>query len=122
MRLIKKPTAKQYPGQHQPQRKRLTLERDGDVTLDYNPEIGSAVTMDRWHNVTPTISWDGYTKTSDIVRFYGRNKALFERVYDGRTIVWKGTDQVGEYNREAQKAIGRLEFLSTEMEKGESKQ
>lgn len=115
MKLIRRPTTKQYPGQNHPQRKRLTLQADGNVTLDYNPEFSSAMTLEQWNKVTIVITFGPYTYTRNIIDFYAKNKSLFERIYAGRSIESHWGDPVVRYNADAEKALEELEYLATQV-------
>jgi hypothetical protein len=114
MKLIRETTVCRYPGQNKPQPKRLTIDADGNVVLDYAPET-NCYPSDVWHRVTPSIGFDGLTKTSDIVEFYRKNKASFETVARGREVVWNGSNRVGKYTAEAEKALEFLEAESSQL-------
>jgi hypothetical protein len=113
MKLIREKTVCRYPGQNKPQPKRLTIDADGNVVLDYAPKC---YTSDVWYRVTPIIVFDGMTKTSDIVEFYRKNKASFETVARGREVVWNGSKRVGRYTAEAEKALEFLEAESSQLD------
>jgi hypothetical protein len=115
MKLIKKESRKHYSGQLYPQNKRLTITRDGDVILDYNPEVGSAVSIDRWNNVLLTLTFSGHILDREIKAFYAENKALFEVVHRGHSVVLKNTDYVGILGQASEKAWEMLQYKSNQV-------
>jgi len=81
MRLIIRPSKKQYPGQLWPQQKRLRIcTRDGSVFYDYNPEIGNAISTEQYHGFERTIILSQSVTTRQIKRLYRQHKHLFQRI------------------------------------------
>jgi hypothetical protein len=116
MKLIKLQTRCKYSGQYKPQDKRLTLLENGDVRLDYNPEIGSLVSGDQWNRVTIVISFDGHISTKEIIAFYAKYKDIFKEIHAGRSCEWKNGNWVGRYTNEAETLIDSLQYRSSTMD------
>jgi hypothetical protein len=96
--------AHQYTGQLRPQGVYIEMDDDGDVTVGWNGEIGTAVPMPVWHRrwlrwtfpVIPTV--DAANHLLDACAGW------LQRVHDGHSIRWDGSNHVGALTEDANAA------------------
>ena len=93
-----------YQGQSGPQPCRVVLDLgDGNLSADYNPEIGDAVSASVWHGIIRT--WTIPTVTALAANQIMRDiAALAQRVLDGATVEWDGSNHVGVLTDDAAQA------------------
>jgi hypothetical protein len=115
MRYIKHQTKKSYTCQRFPQSKRLSII-DGNVVADFNPEIGSAISCDRYHGVIITIMFDGDVTDKALRAFYRRHKADFRVIAAGHTTEWRNGNLVGLLTADADNALSRLQYEAAIMD------
>jgi hypothetical protein len=104
--------AVQYTGQTNTQDIYLYVDTEGEkVWIDYDPEIGGAVTFDIWHGRTrryriyETISATGANNLLDNETLI----ALAERIIAGTEVKWDGNNYVGILDDDAISADEEME-------------
>ena len=110
------PLYKLYPGQNQPQRAFVSLDEEGTVRAGINYEIGGAVPMDVWHGRTLRWSVSPYANGDSLADLLESDKvrALFERVRNGHSVEWNGSNMVGRLDEDAKEASEELEQIFAE--------
>lgn len=107
------PTAiyRHYQGEQSPQPCHIELDlRDGELSADYDAEIGNAVPMSVWHGIVRR--WGIPCVTAESANQLMRDIApLAQRVLDGATIEWDGNNNVGVLTVDAQAAEEELSSL-----------
>lgn len=94
-----------YPRQMEPQPAYLEMDEDGEISADWNGEIGNAVPASVWHN--RTLRWDVAPAARDGVVdgwLDGTDEhlaALLARVHAGHTVEWDGNNHVGRLTDDA---------------------
>lgn len=102
------PLYQHYQGQTQAQPAYVELEEDGTVNASYDPEIGGAVPMTVWHGrdrrypVSNSISMDGLKALLAYIT------PLLQRVHDGLSIEWDGSNIVGRLTEAAENAEAKI--------------
>lgn len=99
-----------YPRQTKPQPAYVELDEDGDVSADYNGEIGNAVPMAVWHRRTLRFDVSPRVGGDDLADFLESDAvvALLERIHAGHTVEWNGNNHVGTLDDDAQAAAEAL--------------
>jgi hypothetical protein len=100
-----------YPGQIDQQGAYIELDtKTGELSADYNAEIGNAVPMRNWHGITRRYTIPALTATAanDVMV---EITPLAQRVIDGTEIVWNGNNHVARLNDDAQQAEAEIEQL-----------
>lgn len=108
------PLYMQYPGQYQPQDAFLEFDTEtGELTADYNPEIGNAVRMSVYHGIDRRYSIDRNICGESLKRIMNDPEviSLLERIYDGSETVWNGSNHVCRLTKDAEKAEENLQNL-----------
>lgn len=104
------PTAlfRHYDGETYAQSCHIELDlRDGELTADYDGEIGNAVPMTVWHGIVRR--WGIPCLTAEAANTLMREIApLAQRVLDGASIEWDGNNNVGRLTDDAQAAEEEL--------------
>lgn len=107
------PLHHQYPGECSAQPAYLELDEDGNVSADWDGEIGGGTPMNVWHG--RTLRWtlpDSLTGDA-IADFVAREDvaALLARIHDGHSVEWDGSNNVGRLDDDAREAQDNLEQL-----------
>jgi len=98
-----------YPGQTSPQGAYIELDTGtGEISAEYNPEIGNAVPMRVWNGITirygiPLLTDEAANSLMEELQ------PLLERVYAGTETVWNGNNHVGRMDEDAAAAHGEIE-------------
>ena len=102
------PVYRQYPRQSHPQGAFIELDEYGVIYADYNGEISNAVPVDVWNN--RAIRWpiDCALSGDEILALVEDNLPLFERVYEGHSVEWDGSNHAGDLNDDASEAHDEL--------------
>jgi hypothetical protein len=93
-----------YHGQTRPQGAYIELDEDGRVDANYDAEIGGAVPMAVWHGRTRRYSVTPYLSGSALVELVDEISPLLERVHDGLSEEWDGSNHVGTLTADARSA------------------
>ena len=87
---------KWYEGQSKPQDIYFTLTRDGNMDIDYNPEIGNAVSGDVWHNRTLRIELpSNIYKLDEVNEMLDILKPLADKLMETYEEKYNGNNWVG---------------------------
>lgn len=98
----------QYDGEFQPQPTYLNLDlEDGELFCDYNPNIGGGRSAAEFHQRTLALSIPCLTGR-DANALMRDVAPIAQRILDGASIEWNGSNHVGELNTEAQAAYDEL--------------
>jgi len=105
-----------YRNQTSPQPCYIELDCEGEtLTADYNGEIGNAVPFAVWHR--RTLRFDIPILTADAAnRLLDEIAPLAQRVIGGYESVWDGSNHVGTYTDDAQRAIEEIENLCDDLD------
>lgn len=102
-----RPIYKQYPQQSSPQPGYLQLSESGEVSVGYNPEIGTAVPM-RVHNRLD-LRWEipSALSRADIDAMLSDAALLSDlaRIHAGRTVAWNGSNRVGTWSEDISEVV-----------------
>lgn len=107
------PLHHQYQGECSAQPAYLELDEDGNISADWDGEIGGGTPMSVWNG--RSLRWTlpdaltgeavaGFVKREDVA-------ALLARIHDGNSIEWDGSNNVGRLNQDASEAQDDLEQL-----------
>lgn len=101
-----------YQGQSERQPCFLALDLEGgELWGDYNGEIGNGVPASVWHGLT--LRWDMSCLTAEAANALLAEAApIAQRVLDGSSIEWNGSNNVGRCNEDAQAAAEELHELA----------
>ena len=107
------PLYKVYPRQNGPQRAHVEMDEEGNVSADINYEIGGAVPVRVAHN--RTLRWDvsPYANGDSLADLLESElvRELFERVHNGHSVEWDGSNMVGRLDEDAEAAALELEQI-----------
>jgi hypothetical protein len=105
-----------YQGQYEAQPCKLTLDLEsGELTAEYNPEIGNAKPMREYNGLV--LSWPIPTLTAAAAnKLIDEVTEAAQRILDGASVEWDGNNWVGRLDDDAETAAGRLEFAVAEAE------
>lgn len=104
---------KHYDGQMDPQDCHLALDlEDGELTADYNPEIGTGVPMSVFHGLTRWIPLPGPLTNEAANALLEEAKPLAQRILDGAAVGWDGNNNVATLDDDAQRAEEELTDLA----------
>ena len=109
---LRKPVVyKKDSAQINPQKAFIELSEDGTVGVGYSGEIGNAVPVSVWHGVdrrypiSPYLTGDGCNQLiEDAV-------LLLQRIHDGLSVEWDGSNYIGRLNDDAMDAEEDLAAL-----------
>jgi hypothetical protein len=107
-----------YPGQTDPQPAFVEIDLDtGDVTYDWNGEIGNAVPADVWHervlclNLDPAVDTDALEELLESEAW----QSYLQTVLEDSEIVWDGSNLVGRLGPEAKTALEAMQNLLNDL-------
>lgn len=97
-----------YQGEYEAQSCYLTLDLEsGDLTAEYNPEIGNGIPARQYHGVV--LIWSIPTLTAEAANaLIDRTAEVAQRILDGASVEWDGNNWVGWLNDDASTAQDRL--------------
>ena len=100
-----------YRNEINPQPAYVIMTEDGTVTADYSGEIGNGVPMYVWHNRTLRWRVPSTIRGSCLAEKLQSPEvaALLQRVHDGHTVEWDGSNYAGKLTADAQAADEALE-------------
>lgn len=106
-----------YPRQNEPQDAYIEMDKDGNVSADFNGEIGPGVDSSVWdqqtlrYSITPEISGTALVDlvTSEPVA------GLLARIHAGHRIEWDGNNYVGRLSQDANQASEKLDRILDEV-------
>lgn len=104
----------QYGGQYNPQSAYLYLDENGNVSADYDPNIGGGMGVDVWHGRTIRWSLPWFLSAQTIIKAVkGDLLPLLKRVHEGHDDIWDGNNYVGRLTCDAEIAKEEIEaYLS----------
>lgn len=106
-----------YPGQTNPQGCYIELDtRTGEWTADYNAEIGNAVPMDVWHSRTLRFRLGAVPNAAHANRLLEELAPLAQRILDGASVEWDGSNLVGRFTADAQAAENEIDEILDSIE------
>ena len=104
------PLYAKYQNEILPQPAFVTLNVEtGEVDADYNGEIGNAVPMNVWHGVVRRYNISNTLSSDQVANVLEEIKPLLERVLDGGSVEWDGSNWVGELTEDAEQAEQEIE-------------
>lgn len=99
-----------YDGQFEPQYAYLALDiRTGELSADYNGNIGGGCTFDEFHNLVLRFTLPAMAHKDFIAEQIDENSTLFQKVLNGADVVWNDSNWVGSFDESARKALDKLE-------------
>lgn len=107
------PLYSKYPREFKPQPAYIEMTEDGDVSADYSGEIGDAIPMYVWNkrtlrwNILPSANGDSLADWLESAEI----SALLERIHDGHTVDWNGSNYTGHLDDDAQAASDELDRI-----------
>ena len=110
----KAPVYAQFDGQCQPQPAFIRLNESGSVYADYEGGVGEGCPASVWHgrdariNIRPTASGKALREMFADEGFM----ALVRRYYDGLTVEWDGSNNVGALTEDAKAALEAIERIA----------
>jgi hypothetical protein len=111
------PTAlyRHYGGQDGPQDCFISLDlRDGELTADWNGEIGNSVPESVWHG--QVLRWGIPCLTSKAANLFLTEIApIAQRILDGAEIVWDDHNNVGRLDEQAQTASEEIAAMCEDL-------
>jgi len=109
-----------YDGQHEPQLGYIELNEEGDVRARYNPEIGGGVPADVYNGLTRrwTISREvaRYLPRTTVCELLDSLAPLLERVCQGHSVEWDGSNNVGRLDEDALEASKLIDQACYDLE------
>lgn len=110
----RRPVLHTYPMQYQPQDAFVELTESGNVAVRWNPEIGSAIPVSVWNNCDYRWKIAHDLTTDEIDDLLDEALPLLERVHDGLTVAWDGSNRKGHLDGDADDANYRLDRMCSE--------
>ena len=107
---IKNSRAFKYEGQSNPQERFFEVFAAGRVEVDVNSEIGNAVPCKVWHGEIRRYTIPSSYTRKDIETFYSAHRALFEKVVNGLSIEWNGSNNAGVLSDAATQAEDEIQY------------
>lgn len=107
-----------YPREINPQGAFVELSEEGEVSADWDSEIGNAVPSFLWHGRTIRVPVSPFVSGSDLADYlerFDRGRVLLERIHEGHSVAWDGSNFVGNLNEDAQAAREELEAALQEL-------
>lgn len=105
------PVYHKYESQFAPQRAYLELDcRSGDLSADYDGNIGGGVPFPVFHNLILRFSLPAELHRDEIATVIDQYKNRFQQILDGFSEEWSGSNYVGRFNREAANLVSDLEM------------
>ena len=100
-----------YPRQNGPLSAFVEMDEQGNVSAGINYEIGGAVPAHVWHNRTLRWGVSPYANGNNLANLLEseRVRELFERVHNGHSVEWDGSNMVGRLDEDAAAAALELE-------------
>lgn len=116
------PLYRRYPRQTSPQPAHVEIDEDGTVSADYSGEIGYAVPMCVWHSRTLRVPVSCYVSGQALTDYLqdADTLALLQRIHDGHSVNWDGSNHVGELDGDATAALNDLERALDDLGRDES--
>lgn len=100
-----------YPGQTQAQGRYIEVFANGKLHISWNAEIGNAVPVRVWNNVTRRIHGNWTTK-QEAREFIANHRADFLTLVNGMGEKWDGSNAVGTLTPEASVALEKIEYAA----------
>ena len=116
------PLFHRYPREVNPQGAFVEITEEGAVSADWNGEIGNAVPSHVWHGRTIRAPVSPFVRGADLLDFlerFDRGRVLLERIHEGHSVEWDGSNYVGSLNEDAQAAREELETALQELEQAD---
>jgi hypothetical protein len=109
-----------YPGQQEPQSTYIALDiRDGALWASYSGEIGNAIPMNVYHGLVRRY-YLPYPMLADVANeLMADIMPLAQRVLDGASVEWDGSNRVGRLTLNAADAEAEIEAIILGYESGQ---
>lgn len=115
-----------YPGQTSPQPAYLEFEPDPDndtqtLAAEYSGEIGNAVPMNVWHGVVIRLNVPATTQGAALRALQDDREfaALIQRIVDGYSVAYDGSNHRGQLDADAQQAVNEAESWLSDLDQAE---
>lgn len=103
------PVHRQYARQDEPQPAYISLDcRNGSVEADYNGEIGNAVPLEVHHGHVLRFDISPYASSGNINAALRQYRPQFQRIVNGYSEQWDGSNHIARYSPDAEAAIAEL--------------
>lgn len=104
------PLYRKYDGQVNPQPAYLELDSEGGVLVYADPTIGSGMSFDVWHgrSLCWPIPWN--LSVTGIDWMLDKYAETLQKIHDGHTVEWDGSNHVGRLTDEAKELSDDLDF------------
>lgn len=98
-----------YPLQCQAQPAFIELDIEtGECTADYNRKIGNAIPFSVWHNRKLRFSIAPEMRNNEIAELIDSLKDEFQKILNGASVEWDGSNNIGRFNDESQRCLDDL--------------
>lgn len=114
----KAPVFAQFDGQRQPQQAFIRLNESGSVYADYEGGVGEGLPASVWHGRDARISIRPTVSGKALREMFADNDflALARRYYDGLTVEWDGSNNVGTLTEDAKAALEEIERMAEDLD------
>jgi hypothetical protein len=122
LRSTRAPLYHHYPREVNPQGAYVLLSEEGEVSADWNAEIGNGIPSAVWHGRDIRIPVSPFVAGPDLADFlerFDRGRVLLERIHEGHAIAWDGSNHVGSLTEDAQAARVELEAALQEVKQAD---
>lgn len=116
------PLFHRYPREVNPQGALVEITEEGAVSADWNGEIGNGVPSFGWHGRTIRVPVSPFVSGPDLADFlerFARGRVLLERIHEGHSVEWDGSNFVGSLDEDAQAAREELETALRELKQAD---
>lgn len=121
LRASRAPLFHQYPRQTNPQSAFVELSETGEVSADWNGEIGNGVPAAVWHGCDlrfPVASSVAGPALADYLEGE-EGRSLLSRIHQGHSVEWDGSNHVGRLDEDASAAREELEAALREVDQAD---
>ena len=114
----KAPVYAQFDGQRQPQPAFIRLNESGSVHAEYEGGVGEGWPASVWHGRDARISIRPTTSGKALRDMFADEDflALARRYYDGLSIDWDGSNNVGVLTEDAKAALEEIERMAQDLD------
>lgn len=122
LRASRAPLYHRYDREINPQPAFVLLSEEGEVSADWNGEIGNGIPATVWHGRDLRFPVSPFASGSDLADFlerFDRGRVLLERIHEGHSVEWDGSNYVGHLDDDAQAAREELEAALQEVDQAD---
>jgi hypothetical protein len=122
LRASRAPLYHRYDREINPQPAFVLLSEEGEVSADSSGEIGNGIPSSVWHGRDLRFPVSPFASGSDLADFlerFDRGRVLLERIHEGHSVEWDGSNYVGTLDDDAQAARDELEAALQEVEEAD---